>query len=157
MNKLLPLVLLAGLWLPPLQAAPLVAKLEDGSTVTLAGYPAGKPALVKFWATWCQDCRRQMPAMQALYDRYHDEISFIMVDVGFNESEAKVERFLRDRGYSFPFVFDGDASLSRAMEVFGTPTHLLLDASGKVLRRTGEVDDELKAELAALAGGEGHE
>ncbi|MCJ9428643.1 TlpA family protein disulfide reductase [Kordiimonas marina] len=135
------------------QASPLVAHMEDGTAVPLAGFPAGRPAVVKFWATWCVECRHEMPELQRMYRRYGDKLSFVLVDIGFNETPAKVAAFLKQHGYSFPFVFDKNAQLLRAMHVFGTPTHILLDARGDVIYRAGALDDRLRAQIASLADG----
>ena len=42
----------------------------------------GKYVLLDFWATWCPDCRKDVPAVKELYDKYGSKVEFIGVSFG---------------------------------------------------------------------------
>ena len=103
----------------------------------------GKPAVINFWATWCPPCRRELPALQAAYEAYRDEIGFVAVDV--KEAASTVAPFVDQLDLTFPVVIDSDGSVSDvAYEVRGLPTTLFLDAKGVVsARHIGPLDEDL--------------
>ena len=48
------------------EAAPDVeAKLLDGATKVRVADNSGKVTIINFWATWCEPCREEMPAIDA--------------------------------------------------------------------------------------------
>jgi thiol-disulfide isomerase/thioredoxin len=70
--RLLPFVLLAALWLPPVLAQPSAAPAVDGRTLegkpfSLAGL-RGKVVLLMFWSTDCAVCRDKMPELRQNYE-----------------------------------------------------------------------------------------
>ncbi len=62
-------------YLPELKAgdaAPALAAPDTlGNIVSLDGY-RGSYVIIDFWATWCGDCRREIPGLKALYNDYAD-------------------------------------------------------------------------------------
>ncbi len=55
------------------QPAPaLVAQELSGQTFDLAAQ-RGKVVVINFWATWCPPCRKEMPALDAFYRKYHSQ------------------------------------------------------------------------------------
>jgi thiol-disulfide isomerase/thioredoxin len=54
----------------------------------------GKVVLLQFWATWCQYCRRDQPAVDAIVHDFPGTLIVLAVDVG--ESKKKVRQYLED-------------------------------------------------------------
>jgi peroxiredoxin len=103
----------------------------------------GKPTLINFWASWCPPCRRELPALQAAYAKYKDEIGFIAVNV--KEDPATVSAFAEELGLDFPIALDPDGQISNvAYEVRGLPTTVFVDANGVVTaRHLGPLDEAM--------------
>ena len=73
----------------------------DGKTYSLAGLH-GKVILLNFWATWCQPCGKEMPAIEALYRQF--KAKGLVVLAVSNEHRETVAGFLAKQNYTFPRV-----------------------------------------------------
>jgi thiol-disulfide isomerase/thioredoxin len=90
--------------------------------------------LLNFWATWCPACRAELPALQAAYERYGDQVSFLAVDV--KESRDIVASFVSELGLAFPVLIDDNGAVSdRLYQVRGIPTSLFIARDGVVTAR----------------------
>jgi peroxiredoxin len=90
----------------------------------------GKVVLVNFWATWCPPCRKEMPDLEALYERFGAKG---LVVLGISDEEAaKVEPFIRDRKVSFPVLLDPDRKVNETFVVEGIPKSFVYDREGKL-------------------------
>jgi thiol-disulfide isomerase/thioredoxin len=47
----------------------------------------GEVILVNFWATWCPPCRKEMPDLQALYDKYKSQ-GFVVLSISDEEAQG---------------------------------------------------------------------
>lgn len=64
----------------------------------------GKVVLVNFWATWCPPCRKEMPNMETLYQRFGPR-GLVILAIS-DEIAAKVQPFLAERHYTYPILLD---------------------------------------------------
>ncbi len=105
----------------------------------------GKPVILNFWATWCGPCRAEMPALQAAYERYGEDLLVIGVDQG--EEETVVGPFLDEFGISFPILLDGDMAVGRDYRIMGLPTTFFIDSQG-IIRgvHAGQINSAILAE-----------
>ncbi len=106
----------------------------DGREVDLKGMH-GKVVLVDCWATWCAPCLREMPHVQAAYDRFHSK-GFEVVAISSDDDREALEKFVKERRIPWPQYFDGKGEMNRfalQFDVGGIPTMWLLDRTG-VLR-----------------------
>jgi peroxiredoxin len=90
----------------------------------------GKVVLVNFWATWCPPCRKEMPDLEALYERF--SAKGLMVLGISDEEAAKVEPFIRDRKVSFPVLLDPERKVNEMFVVEGIPKTFIYDREGKL-------------------------
>ena len=68
---------------------------------------------MNFWATWCEPCVAEMPALQALRDALAPN-GFEVLGVNFQEGPTRIDAFVRKAGISFPVVRDTDGAVVRA-------------------------------------------
>ena len=64
----------------------------------------GKVVLVNFWATWCPPCRKEMPDLDALYNKFKDQ-GFVVLAIS-DEEAAKVSPFIAEQKISYPVLLD---------------------------------------------------
>lgn len=123
----------------------------DGERVRLADF-AGRPLVVNFWASWCVPCRKEMPALQAVAERFEGSLGF--VGVNHQDGRTPAAEFEAEVGVTYPSGYDPDGDVARDFGVLGLPTTVLVDARGRIVaRRLGEVtEDELEALIADAFG-----
>jgi len=102
-----------------------------GETITLSDYKGEKAVVLDFFATWCPNCRRDMPKLSKMYEKYKDDVE--VIGVNLREDEGKVEDFISSRDISFPIVFDPLAHISQAYRVQYTNHHVLINKQGQIV------------------------
>ena len=103
-----------------------------GGTISLAEFRGKKPVVVDFWASWCPNCRRDMPNLNRFYEKYKDEVE--VIGVNLQENDSTVRDFVASRGISFPIALDPRGQASNAFGIQYTNTHLLIDINGNLVR-----------------------
>jgi len=94
----------------------------------------GKVVLVNFWATWCPPCRKEMPDLQALYDKYKDQ-GFLVLAIS-DEETAKVSPFITERKISYPVLLDPGRKVNDGFVVEGIPKSFVYDRNGKLVAQS---------------------
>ena len=113
--------------------------LLDGSTVPL-DRARDKPLYLKFWATWCGACRAQMPHLESLHIKHHDEIDVIGVNFGFNDTKDLVIKFQRDFKLTVPIAYDPLGRVVKFLNVFVVPYSILIDRQGNIVHSGFGID-----------------
>lgn len=94
----------------------------------------GRVVLLNFWATWCEPCEREMPAMERLYGALPRD-AFELVAISIDESPAEVDSFQSRMRLSFPILLDPGGRVYRAYQTMGVPESLLIDRAGRIVER----------------------
>jgi peroxiredoxin len=102
----------------------------DGGTVRLADLK-GKPVLINFWATWCQPCREEMPAMQELYEQYRDR-GLVILAIDMEEDLRPVRRWIDQGGYTFTFLLDSEGEQVKRYNINASPTSYFVARDGVI-------------------------
>ena len=85
--------------------------------------------ILHFFATWCEPCREEFPALSRLVRRVGPSVRVIAISVA--EPDLRVRRFLKTFAPEFPVVLDRDRATARAWNVSVLPTSFVLDGAPK--------------------------
>lgn len=101
-----------------------------GDSVSLASQ-RGKVVLLNVWATWCHPCREEIPALQAVHERYRARgLELIGVSVDADGNDGGIRAFARDFRMTYPIWRDPDERISSQFLILGVPATFLLDREG---------------------------
>jgi peroxiredoxin len=98
-----------------------VALLNEDGTVALADLE-GKTVVLNFWASWCNPCREEMPALQDSWESHQgDDVVFVGVGAK-NDKQDEAEAFVEEYGITYPIGRDtegGDTLSGAAEQAYG--------------------------------------
>lgn len=120
-------------------------RLDGNGTLTVSEL-RGSPAVVNFWASWCEPCVDELPVLARAAADLGPRIAFLGVDV--QDQIAKARELAADSGVRYPLVQDPRGEFYAAIGGVGMPTTLFVDGEGTVVyRHTGELSAARLAEL----------
>lgn len=109
--------------------------------------------LLTFWATWCAPCKRELPELQALAQRYRKEgLRVVAVSID-RDGAVATSPFAQILGLTFPILHDTDNTVARRYHVQAVPQSFLIDRDGRIRwRLAGPIDwtPDRHAELISL-------
>ena len=73
---------------PGTQAPGFTPASPDGTMHSLSSM-RGSYVVLDFWASWCPDCRKDVPAMKELHDKYGQRIKFVSVSFDDNKDTGR--------------------------------------------------------------------
>lgn len=135
-------------------AAPqFTLKTPDGKEVSLSDF-AGKYVVLDFWASWCPDCRNDVPALKTLWEKYgSDKVAFL--SVSFDTDQEKWASYIAENGMGWthvsPLAKWKETQVSNDYKVNWIPSMYLIAPDGKVKFGTVVLDKIAKA-LGEIAG-----
>ncbi len=116
----------------------------EGEEVSLHNY-FGKPIVLNFWASWCGPCKMELPDFQEAYEKYGEEITFLMVNMtdGMQEIKEIAMKYMEDAGYTLPVYYDTAQDAAYTYGVYSLPTTFFISADGEpVAYAQGMIDAE---------------
>lgn len=122
----------------------------DGGTLALSSL-RGKVVLIDFWASWCGPCRRENPAVKAIYDKYKDK-GFEIYGVSLDNNATQWKAAIAKDKLTWKHVSDLKGWKSSASQLYGVrsiPATFLLDKEGRIYK-SGFRSHELEGLLQQL-------
>jgi peroxiredoxin len=120
---------------PPVPAPEVGYTRLDGTKSEL-GQLRGRVVLMNFWATSCAVCVREMPEIVATHERYRAR-GFETIAVAMSyDPPAAVAHFAQTRRLPFDVAIDNTGEIAQRFGgIRGTPTTLLINKRGEIVRR----------------------
>ena len=100
----------------------------------------GNIMILNFWATWCAPCKKEMPSLERLSQKYSN-IKIFPINME-KPSKLRTRDFYKSIGVvSLDIYFDPELKLVKIFKMRGLPTTIFLDKNGNEFARVlGEID-----------------
>lgn len=106
--------------------------LPAGGEGSLADY-RGKWVLMNIWASWCEPCREESPALEEFAVATRGKVRLLGIDTRDLSGDAL--RFMREFGISYPQLRDPDGAYADRLRTSGVPETFLIDPEGRLADR----------------------
>lgn len=130
-----------------------VKTINGAATNTSTFSNNGKPMIIDFWATWCKPCIAELDAINDEYADWQKETGVKMICVSVDDARtmAKVQSFVREKGWLYDIYLDGNQDFQHAMQVINCPCTFIIDGTGKIVYiENSYVEGDTKKLHAAL-------
>ncbi len=107
------------------------SRTAKGQMVSLAEL-RGRVILLTFWASWCQECRPEMPAFEQLHRDFTGQ-GLTVLGVNVREGTGAIQRYAKELGLTFPLVLDSNGEIRESYGVIGLPTTFLIGRDGRTV------------------------
>lgn len=104
--------------------------LSGKGTFSLKNFK-GKVVIIDFWASWCEPCKVELPALMKLYGTYKKK-GLEVLGVNLDDSKDNAAAFLKEHKIVLPMAHDEGKKLATQVDVKAMPTSLILDRKGKI-------------------------
>lgn len=105
----------------------------DGKKVSLKDF-RGKIVFLNFWASWCEPCREEMPAMERLYQEFRNK-NFVVLAISVKDRKQDAIDFVKELKLSYPVALDPEGQVGLLYGAWGLPTTYLIGPKGEGLAR----------------------
>ena len=126
-----------------------LAKLDGTGQSEIADY-RGRWVLVNFWASWCEPCRAEAPALES-FQHAHEKQGFMVLGINLDDATTDASEFVKRYGLTYPQLREGNGNDRRdAYGMTGFPESFLVDPQGKLaLIRRGPVNEAYLQQMVA--------
>ena len=143
----------ADLLKPGTKAPDFTLLTPEGKELTLSQFK-GKIVVLDFWASWCPDCRKELPAIEEAYEKYGKE-GVVFIGVSFDDNKDKWTGAIKDYGLGYHQVSElkkwKQTDISPLYRIKWIPTLYVIDRKGKVALGT-VVTEKMVSKLEELTG-----
>lgn len=127
------IVVLTSASSPPARAAPPLPRAALAGPATDLASLHGKPALIAFFASWCEPCAAEAPTIERAAHALRGHAAFVAVD--WSDSRRYALAFVHRFRWSFPVLSDPGGTAGYAYGIQGLPSAFVLDPSGRIVTR----------------------
>lgn len=108
-----------------------IGRTADGREISLSTLQH-KVVLLNFWATWCVECRSEMPAFEKLHREFSTQ-GLAVIGINAREGHATIRDYAKELGLTFPLLLDDSGKINSSYGVIGLPTTFLIDRDGRAV------------------------
>lgn len=124
-------------------------KATNGKSVSLKDL-RGKVVVLDFWASWCNPCRRAMPGMQKLHERFKDKpVAIYGVNCREKRRGFDPAAFMKKQGLTYPQLTNGNIA-ANAYGVRGIPAFFIIGKDGKLVHAGKGFSPQMESQMGNI-------
>jgi cytochrome c biogenesis protein CcmG/thiol:disulfide interchange protein DsbE len=126
--------------------------LNDSGTTSIADYK-GKVVLLNFWASWCEPCKAESPAIERAWRKYGKD-GLVVLGADVDDLSKAANKFIIENHLTYPILRYSSVNATKDFGTKRMPETFIIDRDGKVvaLRRLQIDDDWLNKVLPPVLG-----
>lgn len=118
--------------------------IANGDTLvgkTLSSF-RGKFVVLDFWASWCPDCRKDIPALKKLHSTYSEK-DVVFISISFDKDKDVWQRYILEN--NMPWIHHSElkpwkeTGISNDYRIKWLPTMYLINTKGEVVLGTVDI------------------
>lgn len=109
----------------------------------------GKYMLVDFWASWCGPCKREIPNIKSVYEKYHGDNFDVLSVAVWDDPKASVDTAAA-YGVNWNHIVNAQRIPTEIYGIQGIPHIILVGPDGTILKRDLRGEDIEKAVAECL-------
>lgn len=102
----------------------------------------GRYVVLHFWASWCPDCRRDMPELNQLSYVYNSD-SIVFIHISYDTDKAAWQKYIEDNRMFGLQISElkkmREAKTYDLFRIHWIPAYYVLNTEGRIMERTVEV------------------
>ncbi len=106
-------------------------RLEGSRTISLASL-RGKTVVLNFFASWCDPCKREAPALEKVWQDYRSQ-RVVVLGIDTNDASNDARRFISAHGVTYPTVGGAGDGLTAKYGIPGLPVTYVLNRKGRIV------------------------
>ena len=127
----------------------LVLDLRGGGKLDKSLFK-GKVTYLTFFASWCGNCRKQMPAMKLWEDEWKKQ-GFQVIAINVDRKRERGDKYVVGLDPNFKIAYDPSARTMTDFDINAMPTNFIVDRKGKITKRiVGYKDKEIASTRKAI-------
>jgi peroxiredoxin len=107
----------------------------------------GQVVVMDFWATWCPPCKKAMPGVQKLHERFKDQPVRVYGLATWERGDPVA--YMRDNGFTYGLLLQADR-VAEAYGVSGIPTFYVIGTDGRILHTEVGFDPRMESKIGKL-------
>lgn len=90
----------------------------------------GSVLFINFWATWCESCVEELPAIEGLFRNLSENPKFKLITILYKDDRNRAFSYMNKNGYTFPIYLNPDGSAAKKFGITGVPETFIIDKRG---------------------------